>query len=265
MSRPDGAESAGIGDIPAGPLAVLQRMRIRRRADTAEERCEMCAEPIEHEHSHLVNVATRSLLCSCRACYLLFTQPGANIAYRAVPDRYLSFAALQLGHGQWDDLQIPVGVAFFFHNSAMGKIVAFYPSPAGATESTLPLGAWDDVVTANPALATLLPDVEAILIRRSEEHIECFLIPIDSCYELVGHLRQLWRGFDGGTEARIAMTEFFDRIRARSRPAPSPNGRRTPAGVGAPQTDWSLPKSVGPGAAGSVDSRKNIEPTLVSE
>ena len=28
-------------------------------------------------------------------------------------------------------------------------------------------------------------------------------MPIDACYELVGHLRRLWRGFDGGREAHV--------------------------------------------------------------
>jgi len=259
VSGTDAAEPAA-SNIPAGPLAVLQRMRVRNRAATTEERCEMCAEPIEAEHSHLVNVGTRSLLCSCRACYLLFTQPGAAIAYRAVPDRYLTFPALVLGDGQWDDLQIPVGVAFFFHNSAMGKMVAFYPSPAGATESTLPLGAWDDVVKANPALGTLLADVEAVLVRRGEDETECFLVPIDSCYELVGHLRQLWRGFDGGKEARTAMSEFFDRVRGRSRPAPVSAGEGGSVVSNSPQTDWSLPKSVS--GTEPIDGDA-IEPTRV--
>jgi hypothetical protein len=45
-------------------------------------------------------------------------------------------------------------------------------------------------------------------------------VPIDACYELVGRLRTLWRGFDGGREARDAMAEFFTRVHARSRPAP---------------------------------------------
>ena len=49
------------------------------------------------------------------------------------------------------------------------------------------------------------PDVEALLDpsrgpRRDE--FSCHLVPIDACYELVGRLRLLWRGFDGGPEAR---------------------------------------------------------------
>ena len=41
-----------------------------------------------------------------------------------------------------EEFQIPVGMAFFFFNSALGRVTGFYPSPAGATESLLPLAAW---------------------------------------------------------------------------------------------------------------------------
>jgi len=207
---------------PAGPLAVLQRMRAARPMPPPGERCEMCGETIADQHSHVVNVGSRSLLCTCRACYLLFTAEGATLAYRAIPDRYLSFPSFALTEVQWDDLQIPVGIAFFFYNSQLGKTVAFYPSPAGATESELPLGAWNDIVAANPALETLSPDVEAVLVRAGVDAAggyECFLVPIDACYELVGHLRASWRGFDGGQDVRRELEGFFARIRARSRPA----------------------------------------------
>ena len=67
----------------------------------------------------------------------------------------------------WEALQIPVRVAFFFNNSDLGRVVAFYPSPAGATESLLPLEAWAEVVAANPVMTDLVPDVEALLVRRA--------------------------------------------------------------------------------------------------
>jgi hypothetical protein len=44
-------------------------------------------------------------------------------------------------------------------------------------------------------------------------------VPIDVCYELVGELRRLWKGFDGGTEAHAALDAFFDRVRAKAKPA----------------------------------------------
>lgn len=205
----------------AGPLGVLQRaLRAEPRAQPGE-RCEMCSAPTTDMHSHVVDLDSRELLCTCRPCALLFTSTGAaGGRYRAVPERYLSFPSFALSPGQWDDLQVPVGMAFFFTNSRLERTVAFYPSPAGATESELTLGAWDEVVAANPELATLIPDVEAILVRQgSSGDTECYLVPIDSCYELVGHLRLLWRGFEGGREAHERIDSFFADVRTRSRPA----------------------------------------------
>ena len=45
---------------------------------------------------------------------------------------------------------------------------------------------------------------------------ECFLVPVDACYELVGLVRLYWKGFDGGQEAHEQIDEFFARIRARA-------------------------------------------------
>ncbi|HKQ01252.1 MAG TPA: DUF5947 family protein [Actinomycetes bacterium] len=182
----------------------------------------MCAEPLGdgHSHSHVVNLDSRQIMCTCRACYLLFTHQGAaGGRYRAVPDRYLHDQAFGLDEARWEALQIPVRVAFFFNNSDLGRVVAFYPSPAGATESLLPLEAWAEVVAANPVMTDLVPDVEALLVRRAGAGFECFLVPIDACYELVGLVRMHWKGFDGGEEAWEAIDGFFDAVRERSRPA----------------------------------------------
>jgi hypothetical protein len=203
------------------PLAVLQRIRQTqpREIPRAGEVCELCAEPISDEHGHLVDLEARNLMCACRGCYLLFTSDGAGGGhFRSVPDRYLSFADFELSPGQWDNLQIPVSVAFFFLNSSLGRVAAFYPGPAGATESELPLDTWAEVVEANPQLTTLEPDVEAFLVRSKSDAggPECYVVPIDACYELVGHLRRLWRGFDGGKEANAKLDSFFESVRSRA-------------------------------------------------
>jgi hypothetical protein len=206
------------------PLAVLARVSANRPVPSAQESCEMCAADIGAKHQHVVDLVGRGLMCTCRPCYLLFTAEGAEQRYRAVPDRYLSFPGFRLFAGQWDDLEIPVGLAFFFTNSVLGRTVAFYPGPAGATESELPLGAWDRVVEANPALGSLAPDVEALIVRMPERDSGdpvSHLVPIDRCYELVGSLRRAWRGFDGGQEARALLDAFFADLAARSRPAGS--------------------------------------------
>ena len=192
----------------------------------------MCAEPISEAHQHVVNLESRALMCTCRGCYLLFTADGAELRYRAVPDRYLSFSEFELGPGQWDQLEIPVGLAFLFRNSMLNRTIAFYPGPAGATESELPLEAWTSVVAANPQLGLLQADVEALLIRSPERGraggFTCNIVPIDACYELVGQLRQLWRGFDGGKDAHEAMDAFFENVSRRSRPAPAVQGQPAP-------------------------------------
>lgn len=205
------------------PLASLRRITTTRPEPLVGERCEMCAEAIAEEHQHVVNLESRILMCTCRGCYLLFTAEQAAMRYRAVPDRYLSFPDFSFGASEWDDLQIPVGLAFLFQNSVQERIVAFYPGPAGATESELPLDAWQRIVAANPQLGHLRADVEALLLRGADrEHpgFSAHVVPIDACYELVGRLRSLWRGFDGGSEARAAIEEFFAMVERRSRPAP---------------------------------------------
>lgn len=208
----------------SNPLAVLAKVRNapEKPKPRLGERCEMCAEPIGDEHGHVVDVEQRALMCTCRGCYLLFTGGGAGGGhFKAVPDRVLSFPGLQLSGAQWDSLQIPVSVAFFFINSHLERVCAFYPSPAGATESLLPLDTWAEIVAGSPELATLEPDVEAFLVRANRDlqsAAECYLVPIDACYELVGELRLLWKGFDGGTEARTALDGFFDGVREKARP-----------------------------------------------
>jgi hypothetical protein len=213
--------------MDASPLAVLARITANRRSAPDGERCEMCGQPIGDEHSHVVNLTSRSLLCTCRACYLLFTDEHAELRYRSVPDRFLSFSDVTVQQSQWDALQIPVGLAFFFRNSQLARTVAFYPGPAGAAESELPMGMWDELTAAHPQLGLLRPDVEAIIVRAPDQRtaarddFACYLVPIDACYELVGRLRRVWRGFDGGSDAQDQIEQFFETVAQRSRPAPS--------------------------------------------
>jgi hypothetical protein len=106
-----------------------------------------------------------------------------------------------------------VGTAFFFVNSDLDRVVACYPSPAGATESLLDLAAWH-----HPLLAEAVPDVEAVFVH----HGDGFLVPIDRCYALVGELRRRWQGIDGGAAARQVIIDFAadlrDRTHVSSRP-----------------------------------------------
>jgi hypothetical protein len=206
---------------PAGPAPAGQ--------PAAEEACEFCATGIPADHSHVADLDSSTLMCACRACYLLFTHSGASERrqagrrgrYRAVPDRYRSDPARPLSVADWDALEIPVGLAFFLRSSEEGDLTAFYPSPAGATECRLDLEAWDRIAADHPLMGAAAPDVEAILISRGppggDGGVDCFLVPIDACYELAGRMRLQWHGFDGGAEARQSIAGFLDGVRARSR------------------------------------------------
>jgi uncharacterized protein DUF5947 len=180
-----------------------------------QERCELCATPVAAEHPHLVEPAERRLLCACTPCGVLFSEPG--LRYRRVPDRYLYDTEFVLSDAQWDELQVPVGMAFFLVNSIRRAVVACYPSPAGATESELSLAAWADGVGTSALAGMMEPDVEALLVRRGDAgrggQAEALLVPVDACYRLVGLVRLHWKGFDGGAEAWAAIDGFFAELR----------------------------------------------------
>lgn len=187
----------------------------------------MCAAEIPAGHSHVADLERSALLCACRACYLLFTHSQAGRGrYRAVPDRCVFDPGPPLSAAEWDDLEIPVALAFFLRSSPRedagtsqdSAVTGFYPSPAGVTECRLDLSAWDRIAAAHPLLRAAEPDVEAAMICKTDGNIEHFLVPIDICYELAGRMRQAWRGFDGGAEARQAIADFLDGIRSRARP-----------------------------------------------
>ncbi|PWI10470.1 hypothetical protein DIZ27_10745 [Streptomyces sp. NWU339] len=184
-----------------------------------EEQCELCGAPLAGErHPHLVDTEKRALACACGPCaQLLDRSGGSGGRFRAVPGRCLSDPEHRLDDNAWDQLRIPVGVAFFFHNSALDRLVALYPSPAGATESELEPDSWRTVLSGTRLAALLEPDVEALLLRRHDGRIECYLVPIDLCYELVGRMRLRWQGFDGGAEARADLDAFFTHVRDRAR------------------------------------------------
>src|ERR1700677_3925148 len=199
--------SAGFSSLKQ----TLGRFREATKPREPVERCELCGLPLATEHRHLVELATQRLVCSCEACGLLFS--GQATKYRRVPLRFLLLQDFALSDAQWDSLLIPINMAFFFQNTPRDRAVAIYPSPAGPMESLLDLSSWSELVAANPALRTMEPDVEALLVDRinrntpqaggherqgAEAGPRYFLVPIDACYKLVGLIRAHWRGLSGG-------------------------------------------------------------------
>jgi hypothetical protein len=194
------------------PFAVLRRF-VRQRA--AVERCELCSMELPPDHEHLVDLTTRQLCCSCQACAILFSGK-ANTKYRRVPRRIRYLENFQMTDSQWDSLLIPISMAFFFRSSVAGKVIALYPSPAGATESLLDFESWDEIRSANPMLDEMEPDTEALLVNRVGSNSEYYLLPIDECYKLVGLIRTHWHGLSGGTEMWEAIARFFAELKEKA-------------------------------------------------
>ena len=107
-------------------------------------------------------------------------------------------------------------MAFFFHNSDVGCVVAYYPGPMGPTESQLELDSWAEIKRTNPVLAAMVPDVEALLVNRARGARSHWLVPIDDCYGLVGLMRTHWRGFTGGRELWEELERFFAELDAKA-------------------------------------------------
>ena len=202
------------------PLASLRRF-VKEREPA--ERCELCSRALapHPHHEHLLEPVERQLLCSCTPCAILFPAE-AQKRFRRVSRRLAVMPDFDMSDAMWDSLSIPVNMAFLHTSAPSGRLCAYYPSPAGATESLLTLEGWTELVDRNPLLATLEPDVEALLIHRVGDARDYFIAPIDRCYELVGVLRVYWRGLSGGTDVWQRVGEYFDGLRAHARVRTSP-------------------------------------------
>jgi hypothetical protein len=220
---------------PPGTLASTRLRRLAQRRETgtaastataapdAEERCELCNAPIPAAHRHMLELSSRELVCACRPCSVLFDRDGAGGGrYKLVPERRLRLDAFAIDDLAWEELRIPVDMAFFFYSSAAERVLAYYPGP---------LDAWRDIERENPILAELEPDVEALLVNRVGEQHGHWLVPLDDCYSLVGLIRTRWKGLAGGKQVWQVIERFFADLDHRSRRATRPSRRTRQKGA----------------------------------
>ncbi len=212
-----------FSDMPGrGPLATL--CQFVRRAPAAEPVfCELCSGALAPNHQHMLELGKRNVVCACDACALLFSSQAAP-RYHRIPRQVRMLRDFALDDQQWDSLLIPISLAFFFRSSTAGRVLAYYPSPAGATESLLDLEYWDAIAERNPVLKRMEPDVEALLVNRVNKSAEYYIAPIDHCYRLVGVIRKSWRGLSGGAEVWKQIDAFFGALKNACPKATSASG-----------------------------------------
>jgi hypothetical protein len=203
----------------SGPLATSRLRRlVQEAASTAaavepDERCELCNAPIPSTHRHLLALSSRELVCACRPCSLLFDRGGAgNGRYKLIPERRLRLEDFAMSDLAWEELRVPVDMAFFFYASTEGRVLAYYPGPMGPTESQLELSSWKELERTNPILGELEADVEALLVNHVGGARRHWLVPLDDCYGLVGVIRTRWRGLTGGREVWREIDGFFEEL-----------------------------------------------------
>jgi len=180
----------------------------------ALERCEICSDTLGPDHPHLIEPQSRRLLCACQGCALLFTSREAK-RYRRVLDKVMQLSDFKLSDAQWDAFLIPISMAFFVRSSTQQRVLAMYPGPTGTIESRLELDAWKELEAANPDLAELEEDTEALLINRVNGARDYYRVSIDRCYQLGGLIRRRWKGLSGGDGVRGAIDDFFSDLHSQ--------------------------------------------------
>lgn len=185
----------------------------RRRS--VAERCELCSTELSPVHQHLLDPKNRQILCSCDGCAVLFCGQ-ARAHYLRVPRRIRALTDFQMADPQWEGLMIPINLAFFYFDRTANKMMAMYPSPAGAIESLLSLESWNEIAADHSELRTMEADVETFLVNRVGSAAQYYIVPIDECFRLIGLIRMHWRGLSGGAEVWKEISQFFEDLKSRS-------------------------------------------------
>jgi hypothetical protein len=194
-------------------IMALKRLQMREMPEgpePIEANCDLCGTSMPEEHRHLLELEERSIVCVCESCWALrsgepqFIPTGSRVVWLddiTFPDEL------------WARFRIPIGLAFFLKGEE--GIAAFYPSPAGATESELDLGVWDALTVLNPTLEDLERESEALIVDRLSDPSRYVIAPTDEAYKLVGLVKANWQGISGGPGVEKAVSGFFEELQGR--------------------------------------------------
>ena len=207
MSTPDRTQ--------AQVVSALRRLQMRQMPEgpqPLEANCDLCGTSMPEQHRHLLQLDERSIVCACESCWAL---RSGDPEFRPTGSRIVWLDGLELPDVLWARFRIPISLAFFMRTGE--GVVAFYPSPAGATESELDLGVWDDFARLNPVLETLEADAETLIVDRTAGELRAAIAPTDEAYRLVGLVKASWEGISGGPGVGEAVGGFFEELKGRAR------------------------------------------------
>lgn len=196
---------------PVSSSLISNLRKIKERPVAAEEeRCNFCGNSIPEDHRHLINLSEMRFKCACEVCAIIQAVHGD---YKIIPQHVELLQNFNMPEDLWAQFMIPVNMAFFVFNSNRNGIIAYYPAAAGATESKLKMEPWKKLLELNPVLSKMAPDLEALLVNRLETPGRYYIVPIDSCYKLIGIIKSNWRGISGGVEVNHAISKFFTELK----------------------------------------------------
>ena len=164
-----------------------------------------------------------SCMCACRAV-LDPVRPRARPAAATTgscPTGGCGSTASSSTTSRWEELRIPVDMAFFFHSSAGRARGGVLPEPDGrdrvAARARRVGRSWRRPTRCSASWSPTSRRCSSTARAARAQH---WLVPIDECYALVGLIRTRWRGLHR-RHARCGRRSaaFFDGLdqRARSR------------------------------------------------
>ena len=227
VRRVPGRVSTAVTD----PLAVLQRIREAGRAPSPRPRrcCELCTEPIARRAQPPGRPAHAD--AAVRLPGLL---PALRLRWRrrrltsaAFPSATSPSPDFELTPAQWDRLQIPVERGLLLPELVARPGGRLLPGPGrrhrvrAAARRLGRGGRRPPAAGLHAARRRGVPRASPVGGARAvptatADGTECYIVPIDACYELVGHLRLLWRGFDGGHRGQREARRVLRRRAARA-------------------------------------------------
>jgi hypothetical protein len=193
-------------EAPRNWVATVRRFVA---TEPATEKCDFCFQAVAPHHRHVIDISTRQFLCACDNCAAALEGNGR---FRGLSPKTERLTHFRISDYEWEAMQLPIDIVFFFLSGEDLRPTAIYPSPAGGLESALSKEAWSTLIAANPSLADIEPYVEALLVNRIKSARDYYRVSIDRCYALVGVIRTRWRGLSGGADVWDDVRDFFDAL-----------------------------------------------------